>query len=61
VPEAIERLLRSYLADGNPGENLRHFFSRHTNDELRDYLAGQAIEPVARDIPEGRVPSGIEG
>ena len=61
VPEAIERLLRKYLADGNAGENLRQFFSRHTDSELRDYLAGHIVDPVARDLPEGRVPSGVEG
>ncbi len=61
VPEAIERLLRRYLADGNAGENLRQFFSRHSDSELRDYLAGQIVEPVHRDLPEGRVPSGVEG
>ncbi len=61
VPEAIERLLRAYLADGNTGENLRQFFSRHSDQELRDYLAGQLVEAVPRDLPEGRVPSSVEG
>jgi sulfite reductase (ferredoxin) len=61
VPESIERLLRRYLAESSAGENLRHFFARHTDAELRDYLAGQAFVPVARDLPEGRVPSGVEG
>jgi sulfite reductase (ferredoxin) len=61
VPEAIERLLRRYLAARSPGENLRQFFARHTDAQLRDYLAGQAFVPVARDLPEGRVPSGVEG
>jgi sulfite reductase (ferredoxin) len=61
VPEAIERLLRSYLAHGDAGENLRHFFARHSDAELRDYLAGQTVDAVARDLPEGRVPSSVEG
>jgi sulfite reductase (ferredoxin) len=61
VPEAIERLLRGYLADSNPGENLRHFFARHSDVELRTFLAGELVEAVARDLPEGRVPSGVEG
>ena len=30
VPEAIERLLRHYLADRQPEENLRAWFARHT-------------------------------
>jgi sulfite reductase (ferredoxin) len=61
VPEAIERLLRRYLAESNSGENLRQFFARHSDGELRDYLAGQAFDPVGRDLPEGRVPTGVEG
>jgi hypothetical protein len=28
---------------------------------LRDYLAGQTVDAVARDVPEGRVPSSVEG
>jgi len=40
---------------------LRKFFARHSDAELRDYLAGEAIAPVPRDVPEGRVPSGVEG
>jgi sulfite reductase (ferredoxin) len=61
VPEAIERLLRRYLADGTPGENLRRFFARHSDSDLRSFLAGVFVEAVARDVPEGRVPSGVEG
>ena len=61
VPEAIERLLRSYLTHGDAGENLRHFFARHSDAELRDYLAGHTVDAVARDLPEGRVPSSVEG
>ncbi|MFY9741906.1 MAG: nitrite/sulfite reductase [Candidatus Sulfotelmatobacter sp.] len=61
VPEALERLLRVYLADRDGGENLRQFFTRHSDAELRDYLAGHAFDAVARDLPEGRVPSSVEG
>ena len=61
VPEALERLLRAYLADREAGENLRQFFARHSADELRNFLAGQAMEAVARDLPAGPVPQGIEG
>ena len=60
VPEAIERLLRRYLADGHPDDNLRRFFARHSDAELRSFLAGDFVEAVARDLPEGRVPSGLE-
>jgi len=59
VPDAIERLLRHYLADRQQGENLRAWFSRYPNDELRAYLAGEVLAPVERDVPTGRVPHGV--
>jgi sulfite reductase (ferredoxin) len=58
VPEAIERLLRSYLAGRAPEENLRAWFGRHSNDELRAHLAGEALAAVERDAPSGPVPHG---
>jgi len=45
------------------GENLRQFFARHTNDELRSILAGGYAEPVKRDAAAagvGAVPVGID-
>ena len=60
VPDAIERLLRAYLADRSADENLRHFFARHSDTQLRQFLAGQPMEAVARDLPSGRVPHGME-
>jgi len=59
VPDAIERLLRAYLADRLQGENLRAWFSRYSNDELRAHLAGEVLAPVERDVPAGRVPHGV--
>ena len=59
VPEAIERLLRHYLASRSPEENLRAWFARHSNDELRAHLAGEVLEAVERDLPTGRVPHGV--
>jgi sulfite reductase (ferredoxin) len=50
VPEAIERLLRRYLAEREVGENLRQFFARHTDTELRELLAGEFVDAVARDL-----------
>jgi sulfite reductase (ferredoxin) len=61
VPDAIERLLRRYLAERRPSENLRQFFARHDDNELREFLAGELIAVVARDPSPGRVPHGIEG
>jgi sulfite reductase (ferredoxin) len=60
VPEAIERLLRQYLAERGEGENLRQFFARHSDAELRQCLAGEFVDMVARDVPAGLVPQGIE-
>lgn len=60
VPEAIERLLRQYLAERGDGENLRQFFARHSDAELRRCLAGELVEMVTRDIPAELVPQGIE-
>jgi sulfite reductase (ferredoxin) len=59
VPEAIERLLRQYLAGRRLDENLRQWFARHTNEELRAHLAGEALAAVERDLPTGRVPHGV--
>jgi sulfite reductase (ferredoxin) len=59
VPEAIERLLRHYLAGRQEGESLRAWFARHTNDELRAQLAGEVVVPVERDLPQARVPCGV--
>jgi sulfite reductase (ferredoxin) len=59
VPEVIARLLRKYLITRNEGENLRAWFARHTNDELRAWLAGEVLAPVERDLPAGRVPHAV--
>ena len=49
VPSAIERLLKSYQSRREPDENLRAYFSRHSNEELRAQLAGAAVASVSRD------------
>jgi sulfite reductase (ferredoxin) len=61
VPEAIERLLRRYLNDRLPDENLRRFFARHSDMELRECLAGKFLAAVERDPSPGRVPHAVEG
>ena len=59
VPAAIERLLRAYLANRDSNENLRAYFSRFSDDELRAHLAGRAVEAVVRDASPGPVPHGV--
>jgi sulfite reductase (ferredoxin) len=56
VPAALERLLRRYLERRTPGENLRHFFARHHESELRAYLAGDA-DPNPSGVPAGTATS----
>jgi sulfite reductase (ferredoxin) len=55
VPDAIERLLGRYLSDRFVGENLRQFFARHSNVELREFLSGGSFEAVPRDLPQSAV------
>jgi sulfite reductase (ferredoxin) len=52
VPDALERLLGRYLAERADGENLRRFFARHNDTELRSLLAGSSVEAVPRDLPQ---------
>jgi sulfite reductase (ferredoxin) len=54
VPAAIERLLRRYLEMRQPGEDLRPFCARHSNEELRFWLAGANVEEAQRDLPKAR-------
>lgn len=61
VPAAIERLLQAYLGARLSGENLRSFFVRHSDAELRAWVAGGESEPVERDQPAGHVPAGVAG
>jgi sulfite reductase (ferredoxin) len=50
-PEAIERMLRGYLALREPAEDLRAYFARTSDETLREHLAGAVIAPVDRDAP----------
>ena len=61
VPEAMERLLRKYLAERGAGENLRAYFARSSDTELRAALAGEDVIPVERDLPSGHVPLELAG
>ena len=60
VPDSIERLLKNFNEQKKPSENLRQFFQRHTNDDLRHLLAGTVASAVERDVAAGPVPKGIE-
>ena len=59
VPEAIEQLLRGYLKERGEGENLRSYFRRKTDDELRTLIAGEPVAAIAHDKPTGRPPVGV--
>ena len=59
VPDAIERLLRTYLEQRVPGENLRAYFGRQSDDDLRAQANGSVLAAIERDKPEGRVPHGV--
>jgi sulfite reductase (ferredoxin) len=61
VPDAIERLLREFNEQHEPGENLRRFFARHSNEQIRGWLAGEIVAAVERDAAAGPVPMGVEG
>jgi sulfite reductase (ferredoxin) len=50
VPDALERLLGGYLQVRKPGENLRAYFSRTSDEQLREQLAGAVLEAVPRDL-----------
>jgi sulfite reductase (ferredoxin) len=61
VPEAIERLLRAFLAERRPGENFRQFCAAHTDEEIRHMLAGVSTVAVERDVALARPPHGVDG
>jgi sulfite reductase (ferredoxin) len=61
VPDAIERLLNQFKENRVPGENLRQFFARHSNEDIRSILAGGYTTSVERDTAaQGAVPIGVE-
>lgn len=61
VPEAMERLLRKYLAQREAGENLRAWFARNSDADLRAALAGEELIAVERDLPSECVPVELAG
>lgn len=61
VPAAIERLLDAFQQLRAPNENLRRFFARHSNEEIRAFLAGGFVAGVGRDLAVAPAPHGVEG
>ena len=59
-PEAIERLLRGYMAQRSEGENLRSYFTRTSDEDLRNLIAGMVVAPVERDPSPGRHPTNVD-
>ncbi|HEV2710668.1 MAG TPA: nitrite/sulfite reductase [Edaphobacter sp.] len=51
VPDAVERLLRAYMDDRQPEEDLRAWFARYDNETLRTMVNGEVIDAVERDAP----------
>jgi sulfite reductase (ferredoxin) len=61
VPDAIERVLRAYLAGRRDGQSFRAFAAERTDEELRALLAGQSAAAVGRDPSPGRTPHNVDG
>ena len=61
VPDAIERVLDAFEKVRRPGEKLQQFFARHSNEEIRAFLAGGFIASVERDLATAPAPHGVEG
>ncbi len=59
VPDAMERLLRTYIEKRTDGENLRAYFARFSDADLRGQLAGEIVLPVERDLPTRPTPSNV--
>ena len=60
VPDAIERFVREFNQQRRAGENLRQFCARHSTEQIRAWLAGEAVAPVERDASSGCVPVGVD-
>ncbi len=61
VPDAIARLLNSFHTRRQSPENLQTFLSRHSNDDIRQILAGGPAAIAQRDQPDFPAPHGVEG
>jgi sulfite reductase (ferredoxin) len=61
VPDAIERLLWAYLNLRLNGEKFHAFCQRHSDEQLRTFLAGGKTAAVAAPAAPSRPPHGVEG
>jgi sulfite reductase (ferredoxin) len=59
IPDALERLLTSYMHEREGQQTLQAFFRARSNDELRALLAGEQQSPVERGATRGREPVGV--
>ncbi len=59
-PQAIERLLRGYMDHRFEGENLRGYFRRTSDEDLRNLIAGAVVAPVEREAGPARHPTNID-
>jgi sulfite reductase (ferredoxin) len=55
VPDAIARLLRTYVAARQPDENLRAYFARFSDEDLRAQLSGSPAPGLLHDSAAGQV------
>jgi sulfite reductase (ferredoxin) len=60
VPDAVERLLREFLARRRGAESLRSFLARHSDDDIRLMLGGRPGAVAERDRPVAAPPHGLE-
>lgn len=60
TPVALERFLKTYLKQRQPGEHLRSYFGRYSDEELRGQLAGEVLEAAKRDLPTQKTPHNVE-
>ncbi len=58
VPEAIERMLRAYLSARTPGEDLRSYFGRTSDEDLRAQLTGTTADRLPPPAPRDAPPNG---
>ncbi len=59
IPDALERLLGTYMNERRAEENLQSFFRTRSNEQLRALLAGDNAPAVERDVQRERVPAGV--